>query len=80
MPTIGNREKDLSTTYCGACSRMQEACTVLYEELHTSSGEPHTSIEYVYEKLGEHRKWLLLEADLIREAVRQYYEGNDNRG
>jgi hypothetical protein len=80
MPKIGDHQKELSTTYYGACSRMQEACTVLYEDLHTSSGDPHTSIEYVYEKIGEHRKWLLLEADLIREAARQHYEAGNSRG
>jgi len=80
MAKLGDERNALSSTYCGACSRMQEACTVLYEDLHTSSGEVHTDVEYVYEKISEHRKWMLIEADLIREAVRQYNEGGNGRG
>jgi hypothetical protein len=53
---------------------MHEACTQLYESLHSSDGEVKTNTEYVYDKVSEYRKWLLIEADLIREAVRQYHE------
>ena len=79
MAKIGDEHRALSTTYYGACSRMQEACTVLYEDLHTTSGQAHTSVEYVYEKISEHRKWMLIEADLIREAVRQYNEASSGK-
>ena len=67
-------EIDLSQTYYGACSRMQEACRELYEALHTSSGEVATSTDKVYDTISEYRRWMLIEADLIREAVKQYNE------
>jgi len=64
----------LSKTYYAACGRMHEACTELYESLHTSDGVVSTDLEHVYDKVSEYRKWFLMEADLIREAVRQYNE------
>ena len=73
MPELDARQ-ELSKTYFGACSRMQEACDALYEALHTSSGQPDTCVESVYDSISEYRRWLLIEADLIREAVKQYNE------
>ena len=71
MPEL---EQELSRTYFGACSRMQQASDALYESLHTATGEPDTCIERVYDSISEYRRWLLIEADLIREAVKQYNE------
>ena len=64
----------LSQTYYSACGRMHEACTQLYESLHSSDGSVNADLEHVYDKVSEYRKGLLIEADLIREAVRQYHE------
>lgn len=74
MASLSDTTAQLSQTYWGACDRMQIACTQLYELLHTKEGEPRTDIEQVYDKVSEARKWILIEADLIREAVRQHNE------
>ncbi len=66
----------LSKTYGGACNRMHEAVTTLYEALHDYQGDAHTNVEYVIDRVAEYRRWLLVEADMIREAVREYYETN----
>ena len=74
MAKLGEREQELSTTYYGACDRMQQACTELYEGLHKHDGTVNTSTEQVLEKISEYKKWMLIEADLIREAVRECNE------
>lgn len=74
MPKLGEDIRELSQTYHGACCRMHDAVNELYEALHTSEGEAQVNIEYVYDRISDYRKWLLIEADLIREAVRQYDE------
>ena len=71
---LDSADKNLSETYWGACSRMQVACTELYEALHSIEGGAETDATVVYQHIGEFRKWLQIEADLIREAVRQYNE------
>lgn len=53
---------------------MHEAITILYEALHDYEGSPHTNIEYVIDRVSEYRRWLLVESDLVREAVREYNE------
>jgi len=58
---------ELSKIYGGACNRMHEAVTVLYEALHD------------YDRVSEYRRWLLIEADLVREAVREYNEEVDRQ-
>jgi hypothetical protein len=65
---------ELSKIYGGACNRMHEAVTVLYEALHNYEGDAHIDVEYVVDRVAEYRKWLLIEADMIREAVREYNE------
>lgn len=74
MTKLGEAERQLSSTYFGACDRMQQACSELYEGLHMHDGAVNTSTEQVLEKLTEYKKWMLIEADLIREAVREYNE------
>lgn len=74
MAKLGEEEAQLSSTYYGACDRMQQACTQLYEGLHKNDGTVNTSTEHVLEKISEYKKWMLIEADLIREAVREYNE------
>ena len=64
----------LSEIYAGACSRIQQAGSDLYEALHKDNGDPIGSRELVVDIVGEYRKWLLIEVDLIREAVREYEE------
>lgn len=64
----------LSQVYQGACNRMHEACTSLYESLHDLDGEPVTDVAAVYDAVSVYRKWLLVEADLVREAVKQHTE------
>ena len=66
--------QELSKVYGGACNRMHEAVTILYEALHDSEGNPHTDVEYVVDRVSEYRRWLLVEADLVREVVREYNE------
>lgn len=68
---------ELSKIYGGACNRMHEAITILYEALHDHNGDPHTNTEYVIDRVSEYRRWLLVESDLLREAVREY---NDEVG
>jgi len=74
MAKLGDEERELSATFFGATDRMHQASTDLYESLHTSDGSVNTSTEHVLDKLGEYKRWMLIEADLIREAVRQYNE------
>ncbi len=74
MPKLGEDIQGLSKTYHGACLRMHDAINELYESLHTRDGDAQIDIEYVYDRISDYRKWLLIEADLIREAVRQYDE------
>lgn len=66
------QEDELSRIYGEACSRMHEAATVLYEALHDNKGGAHTDVAYVLDRVSEYRRWLLVEADLVREAVREY--------
>tara|TARA_R100001460_G_scaffold39206_2_gene73944 strand:- start:79 stop:315 length:237 start_codon:yes stop_codon:yes gene_type:complete len=70
---------ELSKIYGGACNRMHEAVTVLYEALHDYEGHPHVNVEYVVDRVSEYRRWLLIEADLVREAVREYNEEVDRQ-
>jgi hypothetical protein len=58
---------------------MHEAITTLYEALHNPDGDPHVNVEYVLDRVSEYRRWLLLEGDLIREAVREYNETIDGQ-
>jgi hypothetical protein len=74
MAKLGDQEQQLSTTFFGACDRMHQACTQLYEGLHKQDGTVNTSTEQVLDKISEYKKWMLIEADLIREAVREYNE------
>lgn len=69
----------LSKTYGGACNRLHDAITLLYEALHDNKGEPHTDVGYVVDRVSEYRRWMLIEADLIREAVREHYEERGKR-
>lgn len=69
----------LSKTYGGACNRLHDAITLLYEAIHDSKGNPHTDVGYVVDRVSEYRRWMLMEADLIREAVREYDEESSQR-
>ena len=64
----------LSKTYSAACNRLHTAITELYEALHDYEGEAHINKEYVIDRVSEYRRWLLMEADHIREAVREFDE------
>jgi hypothetical protein len=65
---------ELSKIYGGACNRMHEAVTHLYEALHDYQGDPHIDVGYVVDRVSEYRRWLLIEADMIREAVKEFHE------
>ena len=69
----------LSRVYQGACNRMHEACTALYESLHDKDGHPVTDVAVVGEAVSVYRKWLIVEADLVREAVKQHVEEFDGQ-
>lgn len=58
---------------------MHQAVTILYEALHDYNGGPHTDVAYVVDRVSEYRRWLLIEADLVREAVREYNEEVDRQ-
>ncbi len=67
----------LGRTYMGACKRMHEACTDLYESLHDKKGDPISDVSVVSSAVSKYRGWFMIEADLIREAVKQYREQFD---
>ncbi len=69
----------LSKTYSGACNRMHEAITKLYEAVHTNAGEPVVGVEYVIDRVSECRRVVLMEADLMREVVREYDEESNSK-
>jgi len=64
----------LSKTYSNPCNRLHTAITELYEALHDYEGSAHTDRNYVVDRVSEYRRWVLMEADHIREAVREFDE------
>jgi|DEB0MinimDraft_4_1074332.scaffolds.fasta_scaffold00234_18 hypothetical protein len=66
--------RELSELFHGACNRIHEATTKLYEELHMADGNPATDRDFVSMKLSDWRQWVNLEIDLIRQSVKEHEE------
>jgi hypothetical protein len=66
----------LSEMYEKACARLQQAAAELYEALHTEQGAPKTDTSEVSEVINGYRRWLVMEADFIRELAKEYGEKN----
>lgn len=64
--------EDLSRSYMVATSRIHEEATNLYENLHASDGEPVQERDVVYALVKNTRKNILMEIDMVIEAVKQY--------
>jgi uncharacterized protein HemX len=69
----------LSDMYSKACARLQQAAADLYEDLHTNQGDPKTDVAKVTDVVGAYRRWLLVEADFIRELAKEYGEKNGGK-
>lgn len=66
--------RELSELFQGACQRMHNATTNLYEVLHGEDGSAITDRDFVASKLTEWRQWVNIEVDLMRQAVREHEE------
>ena len=62
----------LSEMYAMSCARLQQAASELYEDLHTKQGSPKTDVPEVIEMITAYKRWLVIEADLIRELAKEY--------
>lgn len=66
--------EDISSLYSIACLRIHEAVSNLYESLHDSEGYPIAEIEEANDHIKKLQKQVSLEADLIRQSIREYNE------
>jgi len=64
--------EDLSKSYMVATSMIHEEATQLYESLHISDGTPISERDIVYALVKNTRKKILMEIDMVIEAVKQY--------
>ena len=72
-------EARLSKMYADACDRIQKAGADLYETLHDNKGRPEHDVTAVIDIVAEHRRWILIELDFIREAVKEHAEASGSK-
>jgi hypothetical protein len=72
-------KSDLSGIYYLATSRMAEAVNEVYERLHSDKGDPHTSLEMIYEITKIVKVNIDQECDLIRQALIEHHEQTESK-
>ena len=58
--------------YSIACINLSNELTELYEELFDEEGNPLTDLEAVNDRIKRYQKQVSLEADLIRQSIREH--------
>lgn len=62
----------LSEMYAIATTRMAEATTALYENLHNEKGEPLTMKGQIADRITSYQKEILMEMDLIKQSALEF--------
>lgn len=62
----------LGNMYSIACINLSNELTELYEELFDEEGNPLTDLEAVNDRIKRYQKQVSLEADLIRQSIREH--------